>query len=113
PGKAHDEFRRKVRTLAGNFQLMSRLPAVLLPWRNRLWWQFVSHRALRLVVPWVLLVLLGTSAVLAGAVYRWTFWGQVAFLALGLAGANKAVAKGSRLASATCSFLVLNAAAWA
>ena len=58
PEKTRDEFRRKVRTLAGNFQLMSRLPAVLLPWHNRLWWQFVSHRALRLVVPWALLAML-------------------------------------------------------
>ncbi len=112
PEKTRDEFRRKVRTLAGNFQLMARLPAALLPWRNRLWWQFVSHRALRLVIPWALLVLLGTSAVLAGPVYRWTFWGQVALLALGLAGANKAIARRSRLASAISSFLVLNAAAW-
>ena len=52
PERARDEFRRKVRTLAGNFQLMTLMPAVLLPWRNRLWWQFVSHRAFRLLVPW-------------------------------------------------------------
>ncbi len=112
PEKTSDEFRRKVRTLAGNFQLMARMPEALLPWRNRLCWQFVSHKALRLVIPWALLVLLGTSAILAGPVYRWTFWGQVALLALGLAGANKAIAKRSRLASAVSSFLVLNAAAW-
>ena len=112
PEKTSDEFRRKVRTLAGNFQLMARLPAALLPWRNRLWWQFVSHKALRLVVPWAMLVLLGTSAVLAGPVYRLAFWGQVALLALGLAGAQKTIARKSRLASAICSFLVLNAAAW-
>jgi poly-beta-1,6-N-acetyl-D-glucosamine synthase len=112
PEKTSDEFRRKVRTLAGNFQLMARLPAALLPWRNRLWWQFVSHRAVRLIVPWAMLVLLGTSAVLAGPVYRFSFWGQVALLALGLAGTQKAIARRSRLASAVCSFLVLNAAAW-
>jgi len=112
PEKTSDEFRRKVRTLAGNFQLMARLPAALMPWRNRLWWQFVSHRALRLVVPWAMLVLLCASAVLAGPIYRCTFWGQVAFLTIGLAGANNAIARRSRLASAIYSFLVLNAAAW-
>src|SRR3954469_11061192 len=32
PSKARDEFRRKVRTLSGNFQLVARAPAVLLPW---------------------------------------------------------------------------------
>jgi poly-beta-1,6-N-acetyl-D-glucosamine synthase len=112
PEKTSDEFRRKVRTLAGNFQLMARLPAALLPWRNRLWWQFVSHRAQRLVVPWAMLVLLGTSAVLTGPFYRFSFWGQVALLGLGVAGAQKDIARRSRLASTLCSFLVLNAAAW-
>ena len=31
PERARDEFRRKVRTLAGNFQLMARMPAALCP----------------------------------------------------------------------------------
>ena len=39
PDNPHDEFRRKVRTLAGNFQLLTLLPySALLPWRNRVWW---------------------------------------------------------------------------
>ena len=43
PERTADEFRRKVRTLAGNFQLVARLPAVLLPWRNPVWLQFLSR----------------------------------------------------------------------
>ena len=35
PSRVRDEFRRKVRTLCGNFQLIARLPSALLPWRNR------------------------------------------------------------------------------
>jgi cellulose synthase/poly-beta-1,6-N-acetylglucosamine synthase-like glycosyltransferase len=112
PERARDEFRRKVRTLAGNFQLMTLMPAVLVPWRNRLWWQFVSHRAMRLLVPWALLLLLGTSAVMAGPIYRLAFWVQIIFLTLGAGGALQVVAKRSRVASAIYSFLVLNAAAW-
>ena len=112
PEKVGDEFRRKVRTLAGNYQLMARMPAALLPWRNRLWWQFVSHRTLRLIVPWALIVVLGTSAAMSGPVYRWAFWCQVAFLAVGAAGTHQTVAKRSRLAAAIYSFLLLNAAAW-
>ena len=112
PEKASDEFRRKVRTLAGNFQLMSRSPAVLLPWRNRLWWQFVSHRALRLVVPWALLAMLIVAAVLPGSFYRFAFWSQAGFYLVGLAGCCRLVAARSRLASGIASFLVLNAAAW-
>jgi len=32
---------RKTRTLAGNFQMLFRHPAWLLPARNRLWWQLI------------------------------------------------------------------------
>jgi cellulose synthase/poly-beta-1,6-N-acetylglucosamine synthase-like glycosyltransferase len=112
PERAGDEFRRKVRTLAGNFQLMALLPAALLPWRNRLWWQFVSHRALRLAVPWALLAALATSAAIPGAIYRAAFAAQVAGYLVGLAGSRPSIAARSRPASAIASFLVLNAAAW-
>src|SRR5207248_2251639 len=37
PPRPGDEFRRKVRTLAGNIQLLTLLPALLLPWRNPVW----------------------------------------------------------------------------
>ena len=112
PEKARDEFRRKVRTLAGNYQLMARMPASLVPWRNRVWWQFVSHRALRLIVPWALLALLAASASLEGWLYRTAFWSQAALYFLGLAGTLRPVGSRSRLASGIASFLVLNAAAW-
>jgi len=49
---------RKCRTLAGNYQLLFRYPGWLLPWRNRAWWQLLSHKYLRLVAPWALLVTL-------------------------------------------------------
>ncbi len=112
PERARDEFRRKVRTLAGNFQLMELLPSALLPWRNRVWWQFVSHRVLRLAVPWALIAMLITSAALGDPLYRAAFWGQTAFYLMGLGGIWPSVAARSRLASAAASFLVLNAAAW-
>ena len=112
PEKVRDEFRRKVRTLAGNFQLMARMPALLLPWRNRLWWQFVSHRVLRLVVPWSLLALLITAAILPGPLYRAAFGSQVIAYLVGLVGCWTSVATRSRLGSGIASFLVLNAAAW-
>lgn len=65
PRQGAREFRRKVRTLAGNYQLMALNPDLLSPFRNRLWWQFLSHKVARLAVPWCLLVLLVTGAVLA------------------------------------------------
>jgi cellulose synthase/poly-beta-1,6-N-acetylglucosamine synthase-like glycosyltransferase len=112
PARTRDEFRRKVRTLAGNFQLMTLLPAALFPWRNRLCWQFVSHRVLRLVSPWALLAMLVSSVALDGEFYRAVLFGQCAFYAIGMAGIWRTVAARSRLASSVASFLVLNAAAW-
>jgi poly-beta-1,6-N-acetyl-D-glucosamine synthase len=112
PPRTQDEFRRKVRTLSGNFQLMARLPSALLPWVNPIWLQFVSHKLLRLVVPWALLGMLVTSALLPGPVYATLFAGQVICYLLGLAGLWPALGRRWRLLAAAGSFLVLNSAAW-
>jgi cellulose synthase/poly-beta-1,6-N-acetylglucosamine synthase-like glycosyltransferase len=111
PPRMKDEFRRKVRTLTGNFQLVGRLPSLLLPWRNPIWWQFVSHKVCRLAVPWALLGTLLASAALTGPGYSVAFWFQVACYVLGLVGMTRL---GTRLkpAAAAGSFIVLNAAAW-
>jgi cellulose synthase/poly-beta-1,6-N-acetylglucosamine synthase-like glycosyltransferase len=58
------ESLRKRRTLAGNFQMLCRHPAWLLPWRNRLWWQLISHKYLRLAAPFFLAALLAASLAL-------------------------------------------------
>ncbi|WP_430390362.1 glycosyltransferase family 2 protein [Dyella sp. 20L07] len=60
-----DERRRKIRTLAGNCQLIQLAPWLLLPWRNPAWFRFLSHKLLRLLGPWLLLLLAITSACLA------------------------------------------------
>lgn len=112
PDRARDEFRRKIRTLAGNFQLMALLPAALLPWRNRLWWQFVSHRFLRLLVPWALLLAVMTSAATPGLFYRIALSVQLLAYLVGLAGCLPTIAARSRAASGLASFLILNVAAW-
>ena len=56
--EAHDaafenerEFKRKVRTLAGNYQLYARMPELLVPLTNPLWFETISHKILRLVAP--------------------------------------------------------------
>ncbi len=46
-----EEFSRKVRTIAGNFQLFARERWVLNPVENRLWLGTVSHKGLRLFLP--------------------------------------------------------------
>ncbi len=54
---AAQEKLRKVRTLTGNFQLLAWLPMLLLPVRNPIWLQFLSHKVLRLLTPWLLIAL--------------------------------------------------------
>lgn len=58
------EFGRKVRTLAGNYQLMARLPALLSPLHNPSWFEFVSHKLMRLLCPWALLALFVSNLLL-------------------------------------------------
>lgn len=60
-----EERRRKIRTLAGNYQLIQLAPWLLSPWSNPLWLRFVSHKLLRLLAPWLLLLLTLTTAMLA------------------------------------------------
>lgn len=112
PSAPADEFRRKVRTLSGNFQLVGRIPEALVPWRNPVWVQFVSHKLARLVVPWSLLGALVTSALLPGRFYRAAFCAQAAAYLLGCAGLRGDVGARLRVAGALSSFLVLNSAAW-
>jgi len=51
-----NEYRRKVRTLTGVLQLCAWLPRTLMPLRNPVWVQFVTHKLLRLLTPYWLLV---------------------------------------------------------
>ncbi|MEO8464693.1 MAG: glycosyltransferase [Gammaproteobacteria bacterium] len=111
PSDARGEFRRKVRTLAGNFQLIARLPSALLPYRNPIWICFISHKVLRLLVPWALIVTLLTSFILPGPFYFASLIAQVAFYVFGMVGLATGRSS-SRWAAAAGSFLLLNVAAW-
>lgn len=54
PTALDSEFRRKVRTLAGVYQVIGAYPALLGP-ANRMWIHFVSYKLARLLLPWALL----------------------------------------------------------
>ena len=79
---------RKVRTLAGNFQLVALRPELLLPWRNPILLQFVCHKLLRLLVPLAMLAALATNALLAmrGGIWSVLLIAQLAGYALAIAG---------------------------
>ena len=100
------EFQRKVRTLAGNYQLFARLPGLLLPFVNPIWFETISHKVLRLIAPWLLAALAivslrGVGLVLAAPAGR-------ADLVLRR---RPRPAAGGKLASLARTFVVLNAAA--
>ena len=84
PTSAETEFTRKVRTLAGNYQLLAHYPGLLLPWRNRLWLHYLSYKMGRLLLPWLLMaILLGSFFVPAPLMYyALTLQGMVYALAL-------------------------------
>jgi len=85
---ASQEFTRKVRTLAGNFQLFARERWLFNPWKNRLWWQIMSHKALRLLIAplQVTLVVLNVALLSASPLYKITMLAQLTFYAGALSG---------------------------
>jgi biofilm PGA synthesis N-glycosyltransferase PgaC len=115
------EFRRKVRTLAGNFQLMALMPRLLLPFANPSWLEFFSHKLLRLVCPVAMLVLavatgLGLAArdaatpAFVAPLLALLAAGQVGFYALAACGPSLPGPL-RKLGGLARTFVVLNAAA--
>ncbi|WP_161629832.1 glycosyltransferase family 2 protein [Desulfogranum japonicum] len=78
------EWHRKVRTLTGNWQLLSLKPGLLNPWHNPFAARFFWHKVARLLVPFALLGALIFSMLLDGLVYNFIFFIQVLFY--GIAG---------------------------
>lgn len=83
-----NENRRKLRTLAGNYQMLFRYPSWLNPFQNRCAWQLISHKYLRLAGPFLLGLCLFSSAILSlhSPLYRTLFAMQILCYALGLTG---------------------------
>ena len=102
-----NEARRKTRTLAGNFQMLVRYPQWMLPWRNRLWWQLISHKYLRILTPALLVVALATAITLAHiAFYRLMLTAALLIMGLALIGLILPRLK-SRITSLPAAFLLL------
>jgi len=105
------EFARKVRTLSGNYQLVQLAPW-LLSGANPIRFEFISHKLLRLLVPFALATLLVSSAFLTGVFYRIALVAQVLFYALSILGMTHLnMGPFNRAADAALTFVVLNTAA--
>lgn len=92
---AKSEYERKIRTLAGNYQLIVQMPALLAPWRNRIFVQFISHKLGRLLVPYCLVALFVSNLFLLHGLYLVAMLGQMVWYSLAgagwLASAHKSV----------------------
>ncbi len=106
------EFSRKVRTLCGNYQLLQLAPW-LLSSRNPLLFEFVSHKLLRLIVPFALAALLLASVALTGLFYRAVLILQLSFYVLSALALSHMVKRGAlaRVAEVSGTFVLLNCAA--
>lgn len=105
------EWDRKVRTLSGNFQVFRRHLWLFSPFTNPVFWQFLSHKVLRLVVPYALMALLILPWFLSGSIYPVIGMLEVALWGGGLAGVIVGKLRRWRAVSFLASFLVLNGAA--
>ena len=111
PKSLGGEFHRKVRTLAGNFQLLQLAPW-LLSCQNRLRFELISHKLLRLVVPILLIILLVSSAFLANhsLLYAAGLGAQVVLYVLAAVGTGRKIPTLMRIAAPASAFCMLNAA---
>src|SRR5581483_11153225 len=81
PTKLDSEFRRKLRTQAGVYQIL-RLSPWLLTAENRIWFEFLSHKIARLLLPWAILLITITSFALPEPWRASALWTQAFFYLL-------------------------------
>lgn len=88
PARIRSEFSRRVRIGTGNFQSIPRLWRLLLPLHGWTALAFFSHKVLRWLAPFLMVMLLATNLILAkDALYAALLVGQLLFYACAAAGA--------------------------
>ncbi len=107
------EFRRKVRTLSGNYQAFARESWSLIPGRSPIAFFLISHKLLRLLSPLLLLLALGASAFGSGVLLGTALAVQLGFYLAALAGWAESISgrRPGRLTAVPLTFTLLNAAA--
>jgi len=98
------EYEKKRRTLMGNYELLAEMPALLLPWRNPIFLQLVSHKVGRLLVPYCLIALFVSNLFLLHGFYLLVLVCQVMWYLMAFAGWLMATRRVDDLATATNSF---------
>ena len=112
PTSLRTEFWRKVRTLAGIYQLVGLFPELMRP-GSRMWLHFISYKLARLLLPFALLIAAGSSFGLPAPWSVLAVAGQAAFYSLALL--HRWVPEGARtrrFTSVAHTFVVLMAASF-
>ncbi|RPI46805.1 MAG: glycosyltransferase [Bacteroidetes bacterium] len=76
-----EEFRRKKRISSGNFQNLARFASLLGSRKPGIAFCFFSHKVIRWIVPFLVMITLGTSLALSG---RFIFYRILTFIQLGI-----------------------------
>lgn len=106
---AGSELRRKVRTLTGNFQILTLMPGILSIRKNRVFFNYFSHKITRLIAPLCLAILLVTNAAITSGFYGYFFFLQILLYTAAVLGIFIRIPlKHSKLLYAPCAFLMLN-----
>ncbi len=105
------EWRRKVRTLAGNWQFINLKPSLFSPLRNPIWWRFLSHKFFRLLVPFGLPLLFVSAILSKGTFYQAFVYLQLLFYTLAASGWLIPQIRSYRIINLSYFFMVLNFAA--
>jgi glycosyltransferase involved in cell wall biosynthesis len=112
PHRRKEEFGRKVRTLAGNFQLVQRASWILTR-QNRCRFQLISHKGMRLIVPYLFVLLFATTLWSAGSSSFYAAFSLLQILgwSIAVAGLYLRLPVLHKVASAAGALLLLNLAA--
>ena len=103
------ELKRKIRTLSGNFQLLSFMPELLSIRKNKCWFQYCSHKITRLLAPLFVGGLLVSNLFVREGIYLFTLIGQILFYSLACVGIlTKDLVKKHPLLSVPRTFIMLN-----
>jgi len=105
------EWQRKVRTLAGNWQLINLCDGLFFPSINPLAWQFIGHKFLRLLVPFALIGALVSSFLVDGWFFSVVALLQVAFYGSAAVAHYHVKFREIRIVKTIYFFVVLNLAA--
>jgi len=106
------EFRRKVRNLAGNWQSFQTHSWLFNPKLNPVWWQFMSHKFFRLLVPYALILAFVSAALGQGLFMNAMLIVQILFYGAAAASYANLPGTGNKVFNMIKIFIQLNAAAF-